>query len=221
MVEAELKQLMKIIPDEEEVAIDSIPLAIKPQTIINCKIHKEGKNSYFHIIIADGSSKMNRIFSQMLKSVDRQDLEDLYKLVKDKYGSTRPVEDMDLLLLGYVFILNGGAVDWKSSKQSTTAMSATEAEYLATSEAAMESVWIRKFISRLGIVPTINKPIKMFCDNSAVLLIANKPGVQMGARHYHRSNLLKVHTGDNLAYLLQRLYRKESLLNMLRAWDFV
>nr|GFC40823.1 retrotransposon-related protein [Tanacetum cinerariifolium] len=30
--------------------------------------------------------------------------------------------------IGYVFIFNGGAVDWKSSKQSTTAMSATEAE---------------------------------------------------------------------------------------------
>ncbi|GJW51218.1 zinc finger, CCHC-type containing protein [Tanacetum coccineum] len=39
------------------------------------------------------------------------------------------------------------AVDWKSSKQSTTAMSATEAEYIAASEAAMEAVWIRKFIS--------------------------------------------------------------------------
>ncbi|GJR24678.1 transposon ty3-I gag-pol polyprotein [Tanacetum coccineum] len=91
-------------------------------------------------------------------------------------------------------------------------MSATEAEYLATSEAAMESVWIRKFISRLGIVPTINKPIKMFCYNSAALLIANKPGVQIGARHYHRRyhyvrecialgeiRFLKVHTDDNLA----------------------
>ncbi|GJT72103.1 retrotransposon protein, putative, ty1-copia subclass [Tanacetum coccineum] len=86
---------------------------------------------------------------------------------------------------GYVFILNGGTVDWKSSKQSTTAMSATEAEYIATSEAAMEAVWIRKFISGLGIIPTINEPIKMFCDNSAALLIVNEPGVQRDTRHYH------------------------------------
>ncbi|GJZ04002.1 hypothetical protein Tco_0537277 [Tanacetum coccineum] len=82
---------------------------------------------------------------------------------------------------GYVFILNGGALDWKSSKQSTTAMSAIEAEYIATSEAAMEAVCIRKFILGLGIVPTINKPIKMFCDNSAALLITNELGVQKGA----------------------------------------
>ncbi|GJX02320.1 hypothetical protein Tco_0186233, partial [Tanacetum coccineum] len=40
----------------------------------------------------------------------------------------------------YVFVLNGGAIDWKSSKQSTTAMSAIEAEYIATSEAMMEVV---------------------------------------------------------------------------------
>ncbi|GKA90118.1 zinc finger, CCHC-type containing protein, partial [Tanacetum coccineum] len=51
---------------------------------------------------------------------------------------------------GYVFVLNGGAVDWKSSKQSTTAMSATKSEYIAASEAVMEAVWIRKFISGLG-----------------------------------------------------------------------
>nr|GEV51703.1 hypothetical protein [Tanacetum cinerariifolium] len=103
-------------------------------------------------------------------------------------------------------------VDWKCSKKSTTAMSATEAEYIAALEAAMEAVWIRKFILGLGIVPTINEPIKMFCDNSVTLLIANEPGVQRGARHYHKRyhyvcecielgeiNLLKVHTDDNLA----------------------
>ncbi|GKE57737.1 retrotransposon protein, putative, ty1-copia subclass [Tanacetum coccineum] len=68
------------------------------------------------------------------------------------------------------------AVDWKSSKQSTTAMSAIEAEYIAASEAVMEAVWIRKFILGLGIVPTINEPIKMFCDNSAALHFANELG---------------------------------------------
>ncbi|GJU91830.1 hypothetical protein Tco_1304253 [Tanacetum coccineum] len=91
-------------------------------------------------------------------------------------------------------------------------MSATKAEYIATSEVAIEAVWIRKFILGLGIIPTIKEPIKMFCDNSAALLIANEPRVQKGTRHYHRRyhyvrecielgeiNFLKVHTDDNLA----------------------
>ncbi|GJZ44506.1 hypothetical protein Tco_0591761 [Tanacetum coccineum] len=94
----ELKQLMKIIPDEEEVAIDAIPLAVKYPRIVDWKIHKEGKKSYYHIVRADGKSQMYMIFSQMLKSFDREDLEDLYKLVKTRYGSTRPVESMDYLL---------------------------------------------------------------------------------------------------------------------------
>ncbi|GJT41984.1 hypothetical protein Tco_0941849 [Tanacetum coccineum] len=113
---------------------------------------------------------------------------------------------------GYVFVLNGGALDWKSSKQSTIAMSATESEYIAASEAAMEAVWIRKFISGLGIIPTINEPLNMYCDNSAAIHYANEPGVQKGARHYHRRyhyvrecvelgeiRILKVHTDNNLA----------------------
>ncbi|GJV06967.1 hypothetical protein Tco_1344623 [Tanacetum coccineum] len=43
---------------------------------------------------------MYLVFSHMLKSFDREDLETLYKLVKAKYGSTRPVEDLDLVLYG-------------------------------------------------------------------------------------------------------------------------
>ncbi|GJT45760.1 retrotransposon protein, putative, ty1-copia subclass [Tanacetum coccineum] len=87
-----------------------------------------------------------------------------------------------------------------------------KANYIAASEAAMEAIWIRKFISGLGIVPTINKPIKMFCNNSAALHFANEPGVQRGARHYHKKyyyvhesvalgkiKFLKFHIDDNLA----------------------
>ncbi|GKB18876.1 hypothetical protein Tco_0852799 [Tanacetum coccineum] len=44
---AKMKELMEIIADEEEVAIDAIPLATKPLSIVNWKILKEGKISYF------------------------------------------------------------------------------------------------------------------------------------------------------------------------------
>nr|GEX05754.1 retrotransposon protein, putative, Ty1-copia subclass [Tanacetum cinerariifolium] len=98
----------------------------------------------------------------------------------------------------------------------------------------MEAVWIRKFISGLGIVPTINESIRMFCDNSAALHFANEPGVQKGTRHYHRRyhyvresialgeiRFLKVHTDDKLADPFTKAFVIQSLLNMLGAWDFV
>ncbi|GJQ96912.1 hypothetical protein Tco_0008051 [Tanacetum coccineum] len=75
----ELQSLIEVIPDEEEVAIDVVPLATKPPTIVDWKIHKEGKKSYYQIIRADGKSQMYRVFSQMLKSFSGEDLEDLYR----------------------------------------------------------------------------------------------------------------------------------------------
>nr|GEX68284.1 ribonuclease H-like domain-containing protein [Tanacetum cinerariifolium]GEX69932.1 ribonuclease H-like domain-containing protein [Tanacetum cinerariifolium] len=73
----DLKQLMKVIPEEEEVAIDVIPLAVKSLGIVDWKIHKEGKKSYYQIIRAYRSSKMYLVFNQMLKSFDKEDLEDM------------------------------------------------------------------------------------------------------------------------------------------------
>ncbi|GJT35463.1 zinc finger, CCHC-type containing protein [Tanacetum coccineum] len=75
---------------------------------------------------------------------------------------------------GYVFVLNGEAVDWKSAKQNTTAMSSIEAEYIATAEASMEAVWIRKFIDGLGgVMPSNKRPMEMLCDNEPTLAISN------------------------------------------------
>ncbi|GJR78951.1 retrotransposon protein, putative, ty1-copia subclass [Tanacetum coccineum] len=113
---------------------------------------------------------------------------------------------------GYVFVLNGGAVDWKSAKQSIFATSSTEAEYIAAFDASKEAVWVRKFISGLGVVPTIEKPINMYCDNTGAITIANESGITKGARHFRAKvhylreviefgdiKLEKVHTDDNLA----------------------
>ncbi|GKE12647.1 hypothetical protein Tco_1416198 [Tanacetum coccineum] len=53
----ELQSPMEVIPDEEEVAVDAIPLATKPPSIVDWKILKEGKINYFQYIRANGSSK--------------------------------------------------------------------------------------------------------------------------------------------------------------------
>nr|GFA10198.1 retrotransposon protein, putative, Ty1-copia subclass [Tanacetum cinerariifolium] len=113
---------------------------------------------------------------------------------------------------GYVFILNGGVVDWKSTKQSIFATSSTYAEYIAAFDASKEAVWIRKFISGLGIVPTIKEPISMYCDNTGAIAIVKDDGVTKGARHfcakvhYLRETIKlgdvkieKIHTDANLA----------------------
>ncbi|GKA08842.1 hypothetical protein Tco_0688173 [Tanacetum coccineum] len=72
-LEQEIKELMEIVLDKKEVAVDAIPLAVKPPSIVDWKIHKEGKKTYYQIIRADGSSKMYLVFSHMLKSFDKED----------------------------------------------------------------------------------------------------------------------------------------------------
>ncbi|GJR81945.1 hypothetical protein Tco_0152730 [Tanacetum coccineum] len=95
---AELQRLIEVVPDKEEVAIDAIPLATKPPSIVDYKIYKEEKKNYYQIIRADGSSKMCLVFSHMLKSFDIEDLESLWKLVKAKHGSTRLEEGYEIVL---------------------------------------------------------------------------------------------------------------------------
>jgi hypothetical protein len=66
----------------------------------------------------------------------------------------------------FVFCLNGGATSWKSSKQDTIADSMMKVEYIAASEAAKEVVWIKKFVSELGVVPSASSPMDLYCDSS-------------------------------------------------------
>nr|GEU76553.1 hypothetical protein [Tanacetum cinerariifolium] len=116
----ELKQLVKIIPDEEGVAIDAIPLAVKPPSTVNWKIQKEGKKSYYKIIKADGSSKIYLTFSLMLKEFDREDVETLWKLVKANYRSTRSEGDYKKVLWGDLKVMFDPHVEdevWKMQQR--------------------------------------------------------------------------------------------------------
>ncbi|KAK1645139.1 hypothetical protein QYE76_062944 [Lolium multiflorum] len=113
---------------------------------------------------------------------------------------------------GYVFILNGAAVSWASSKQCTVAKSSTESEYIAASEASSEAVWMKRFIVELGVVPSALDPLIIYCDNMGAIANAQEPRSHKRLKHiklrYHsireyiedgEVKICKVHTDLNVA----------------------
>ncbi|GKA23277.1 hypothetical protein Tco_0709239 [Tanacetum coccineum] len=95
----ELKQCMEIISDDrDDVTIEATPLSTKSPTIVDYKIYKEGKKSYFQIIRADGNSQMYLTFRKMLKNFDREDLEVLWSIVKARFKKTESMNYMDTFL---------------------------------------------------------------------------------------------------------------------------
>ncbi|GJU41032.1 hypothetical protein Tco_1193989 [Tanacetum coccineum] len=95
----ELKQCLEIVLDDgDDVTIDATPLSTKSPTIVDYKIHKEGKKSFFQIIRADGKHHMYLTFGKMLKNFDREDLEVLWSIVKARFKKTEPVNYMDNFL---------------------------------------------------------------------------------------------------------------------------
>ncbi|KAK1650785.1 hypothetical protein QYE76_068590 [Lolium multiflorum] len=84
---------------------------------------------------------------------------------------------------GYVFILNGAAVSWASSKQCTVAKSSTESEYIAASEASSEAVWMKRFIVELGVVPSALDPLIIYCDNMGAIANAQEPRSHKRLKH--------------------------------------
>ncbi|GJV13056.1 hypothetical protein Tco_1354597 [Tanacetum coccineum] len=94
----ELKGFLDIIP-REEFAEDVESLSTK-YPIVDWKTYTLTENfMYYQIFRGDGSSKNYKVLSEMLEDFDRQDVEELYRLVKERYSASRP-EGYDLMLWG-------------------------------------------------------------------------------------------------------------------------
>jgi len=75
---------------------------------------------------------------------------------------------------GYTFLLANAAVSWKSKKQNMVALSSTEAEYIACSEAAKEAIWIRRLYSELLTIYPPCTALCLYADNQgAIQLVKN------------------------------------------------
>ena len=79
---------------------------------------------------------------------------------------------------GYIFKLADGAVSWRSVKQTLSTTSTMKAEFVSCFEASSLGVWLKSFISKLRIVDSISRPLKLYCDNPVAVFMAknNKSG---------------------------------------------
>ncbi|KAJ0452174.1 putative RNA-directed DNA polymerase [Helianthus annuus] len=80
-----------------------------------------------------------------------------------------------------VFNLGSGAVTWSSKKQNTVALSSTEAEYVASSAATSQAVWLRRILCDLGLVQ--ESPTVIFCDNHSAINLSRNPVLHGRTKH--------------------------------------
>lgn len=84
---------------------------------------------------------------------------------------------------GYVFTLGGGAVAWKSSKQTCISHSTMESEIIALEKACTEAEWIRNLLAYLPICVKPFPAIPMLCDNQAAIAISKNKMYNGKSRH--------------------------------------
>ena len=84
---------------------------------------------------------------------------------------------------GYTFVLNGAAVSWNSKKQSTVALSSTEAEYMALTQAVKESLWLQAILQDLGANKHAREIRNIYIDNQGAMALARNPEYHARTKH--------------------------------------
>nr|GEV54722.1 hypothetical protein [Tanacetum cinerariifolium] len=95
----ELKRHLQIVANDNDVFTEATPLASKV-SVVDYQIHHENNKPYYKIIRADRTHKLSLSFVTLLKNFDREDLEALWKLVKERFETIEPNN------FSYDFLLN-------------------------------------------------------------------------------------------------------------------
>ncbi|KAH9687281.1 hypothetical protein KPL70_014707 [Citrus sinensis] len=132
----------------------------------------------------------------------------------------------------YVFTFAGGPISWKSTLQSIIALSTTEAEYMAITEAVKEAIWLQGLLENLGLA---QEHINVYCDSQSAIHLTKNQVYHARTKHidvqFHfvreivdDGNILlqKIKTGDNPTDMLTKVVTTikfehfQNLINILQ-----
>ena len=131
-----------------------------------------------------------------------------------------------------VFTLWGGVISWRSIKQSSIVDFTMEAKYVAACEAAKEAIWLKKFLSNLGVMRMKQVPMTLFYDNSGAVTQSKDPRNHKKWKHierkYHiiqdimaRGDMIvaKIDGANNLAYPFMKALPRRAFKSHLEGME--
>lgn len=83
---------------------------------------------------------------------------------------------------GYIFKVYGGTIAWKSKRQPTVAFSTTEAEYMASADAAKQAVWLRLLSEDIGL-GLGDQALQLVNDNAGAIALSKNPVNHEKSKH--------------------------------------
>jgi len=82
---------------------------------------------------------------------------------------------------GYILMMNGGSISWKSRRQDNVSLSTSEAEFVAASQAAQEVVYLREMLKDFGYEQ--HAATEIYEDNLACIAMSENPVRRKFSRH--------------------------------------
>ena len=105
----------------------------------------------------------------------------------ERYSDANWISDSDELksTSGYVITFSGGAVSWKSSKQTVTTRSTMEFEFVGLEKAGIEAKWLRNLLIDIPIWKIPVPSVSIHCDNQATIARVKNKIYNEKSRHIH------------------------------------
>ena len=85
---------------------------------------------------------------------------------------------------GWLYMVGGCAATWCTKKQSMVALSSTEAETYALSEASKEAIFLQEFCKEIGEANEDTPPMKIYEDNTSCIAIVTNPIAHARSKHF-------------------------------------
>jgi hypothetical protein len=117
-----------------------------------------------------------------------------YPRVLEDYCDVNWISDADKIYAtnAYVFSLEGGAISWKSCKQTVLTRSTMEAELTTLDITTIKAEWLRELLMDLPVVEKPISAISMNCDNQTVIIKVNSSRDNMKSTRHMKMRLKSI-----------------------------